>query len=58
MAETEEFTDYEISFGIHHTGGAYFAMVDGSVAFIYENFNAVTYSIFGNRLDRQPFTLK
>jgi prepilin-type N-terminal cleavage/methylation domain-containing protein/prepilin-type processing-associated H-X9-DG protein len=55
---TPEFAAYEFSFGSRHPGGANFAMVDGSVTFISDNVNAVTYSNLGNRMDGQPVTLE
>jgi hypothetical protein len=42
---------YEVSFGSNHRGGANFVAGDGSVHFINENINSVTYSNLGNRMD-------
>jgi prepilin-type N-terminal cleavage/methylation domain-containing protein len=39
----------EVSFGSYHTGGAFFAMGDGSVRFINENIDAILYQGLGSR---------
>ncbi len=46
---TPAFAAYEISFGSRHTGGAQFAMADGSVRFLSENLDARVYSALGTR---------
>jgi prepilin-type processing-associated H-X9-DG protein/prepilin-type N-terminal cleavage/methylation domain-containing protein len=56
-AGTPEFAAYEISFGSRHTGGANFAMVDGSVTFLSDNMSAVTYSALGTRNGAEVFSL-
>jgi len=38
----------------YHTGGAHFVLVDGSVRFISENVDYVTYCNLGDRQDGQP----
>lgn len=43
------FAAYEISFGSRHTGGAQFAMADGSVRFLTENIDVRVYSALGTR---------
>lgn len=44
-----EWGAYEVSFGSHHPGGAQFARGDGSVSFIAETMDAVTFSAIGTR---------
>jgi prepilin-type processing-associated H-X9-DG protein len=46
---TPAFAAYEISFGSRHTGGAQFAMADGSVRFLTENIDVRVYSALGTR---------
>lgn len=46
---TAAYAAYEISFGSKHTGGANFGMGDGSVRFISQNVEAITYSELGTR---------
>ena len=38
-------------FGSHHTGGALFALGDGSVRFLSENIDKVIYASLGKRAD-------
>lgn len=49
-----EWGAYEVGFGSNHPGGAQFCRGDGSVAFISQTIDAVTYSNLGNRQDGQP----
>ncbi|HVV99994.1 MAG TPA: H-X9-DG-CTERM domain-containing protein, partial [Planctomycetaceae bacterium] len=46
-------SDWNISFGFRsrHTGGAQFVFVDGSVRFLSENINMMTYQYLGGRAD-------
>jgi prepilin-type processing-associated H-X9-DG protein len=46
---TPEFAAYEISFGSRHTGGANMGFMDGSVRYLSEQMEAVTYSAIGTR---------
>ncbi|MFM8584175.1 MAG: DUF1559 domain-containing protein [Planctomycetaceae bacterium] len=41
-------------FSSYHTGGMHFAMADGSVRFISENINALTYRRYGGMADGEP----
>jgi prepilin-type N-terminal cleavage/methylation domain-containing protein/prepilin-type processing-associated H-X9-DG protein len=41
-------------FSSYHTGGAHFAMCDGSVQFVSENINLATYQQLGKRNDKLP----
>ncbi|ADG66791.1 protein of unknown function DUF1559 [Planctopirus limnophila DSM 3776] len=43
----------QIGFGSWHTGGAFFAMADGSVKFISENIDITTYRALGSRGGRE-----
>jgi len=43
------FAAYEFSFGSRHTGGANFANADGSVRFLSQSIDQVTYSSLGSR---------
>ncbi|ADG66793.1 protein of unknown function DUF1559 [Planctopirus limnophila DSM 3776] len=43
----------EAGFGSYHTGGAFFAMADGSVKFISENIDLTTYRALGSRAGRE-----
>lgn len=46
---TPAFAAYEFSFGSRHTGGANFGMGDGSVRFMAQSIDAVTYKSLGSR---------
>ncbi len=46
---TPAFAAYEFSFGSRHTGGANFGMGDGSVRFLAQSIDAVTYRSLGSR---------
>ena len=46
---TVAYAAYEFSFGSKHTGGANFAFCDGSVRFLDQNIDAVTYGRLGSR---------
>lgn len=46
---TAAFAAYEFSFGSRHTGGANFALADGSVRFLAESIDPVIYSSLGSR---------
>ena len=53
LDRNEEWAAYEVSFGSNHNGGAQFARADGSVAFINQNIDLITFGNLGNRLDGQ-----
>lgn len=50
------FTNWQTSFGFKsmHKGGAQFVLVDGSVQFLTENMDYITYNRLGCRRDGQP----
>jgi prepilin-type N-terminal cleavage/methylation domain-containing protein len=57
---TKSFNNWNVSWGFksHHTGGANFALGDGSVHFISENIDMKTYCLLGCRKDHQNFPVQ
>lgn len=53
-----EWGAYEVSFGSKHTGGAQFALGDGSVRFLSENIDATVFSALGTRQQGEPVSLE
>ena len=49
---------YEVSFGSNHAGGAQFCRVDGSVAFITDDIDAVLFGNLGHRSDGKVSNLR
>lgn len=46
-----EWGAYEVSFGSNHSGGAQFSRADGSVTFLSDSIDPITFSDLGNRAD-------
>jgi prepilin-type processing-associated H-X9-DG protein len=49
--------DNEMAFSSYHTGGAQFALADGSVRLIEENIAMVVYLASASRNNNEPFSL-
>jgi prepilin-type processing-associated H-X9-DG protein len=54
---TTDFAAYELSYGSRHSGGANFLLADGSVRFIRDGINLVTFSAMGTRNGGEVVTL-
>ena len=53
-----DWSAYEVSFGSRHPGGAQFCLGDGSVRFLAETIDAITYSGLGTRANGETISLQ